>query len=36
MRDSINVDRSGLKVRLEGDAIHFTHTGATFVLSRDA
>jgi len=32
MRDSIEVDRSGLKVRLENDEIHFTHTGATFVL----
>jgi ubiquinone/menaquinone biosynthesis C-methylase UbiE len=36
MRDSIDVDRSGLQVRIENDAIHFTHTGATFVLSRDA
>jgi ubiquinone/menaquinone biosynthesis C-methylase UbiE len=36
MRDSIEVDRSGLKVRLESDGIHFTHTGATFVLSGDA
>lgn len=35
MRDSIEVDRSGLKVRLEEDGIHFTHTGATFVLARD-
>jgi len=35
MRDSIEVDRSGLQVRIENDEIHFTHTGATFVLSRD-
>ena len=26
----------GLKVRLESNDIHFTHTGATFVLSGDA
>jgi SAM-dependent methyltransferase len=35
MRDSIEVDRSGLRVRLEEDGIHFTHTGASFVLTRD-
>ena len=36
MRDSIDPDRSGLKVRIEGDGIHFTHTGGTFVLARRA
>ena len=36
MRDSIDGDRAGLQVRMEGDEIHFTHTGATFVLSRAA
>ncbi len=35
MRDSIDADRSGLKVRLEEDTIHFTHTGATYVLARE-
>jgi len=34
LRDSIEFDRTGLKARMEAAEIHFTHTGATFVLER--
>jgi ubiquinone/menaquinone biosynthesis C-methylase UbiE len=36
LESSIEEDRAGLKVRRENGEIHFTHTGATFVLDRAA
>jgi ubiquinone/menaquinone biosynthesis C-methylase UbiE len=34
MRASLDEDRSGLRVRLEDDELHFSHQGATWVLKR--
>ncbi len=36
MEASLEIDRCGLKVRRESGGLHFTHTGATFLLQKAA